>query len=671
MHRFTGQWITDAGLCARTPREVRSRQWERKAFPEDPQRDAHVLLRAAFTLETLPKEAVLYFSADDTAEVFLNGRRVALGPAPGWPEAYPYAEVEITPFLRQGRNVLAVHTLYQGLINRVWMSGDFRHGFIADLVADGQTVVASGETFRTARHTGYTPVGTVGYDTQFLETYDARAAEAGFEMPDYDDSAWAFASLVEKPDWHLVPQGVPNRVWEEIAPVSTRREERRVILDFGGVFSGTLEATARGHSGDAVTVRCGQELNPDGSVRFDLRANCRYEETWILREGESRLVWLEDKSFRYAELLLPEGAELVSAQLVARHAPFTLRAGMRPEFASDPDLQKVWDLCVSTQRYGVQAGVQDCLEREKGYYLGDGCTIALTHAALSGEDAFLRRLIREAFVTASVSSTLLTCLDASFAQEIAEFPLMLVLTILWHFRLFGDRAFLAEQYPRVVVLLEAYRRYEKGTLLCNLEKWSVIEWPDNFRDGYTAAVPEGVTNPKPHAALQAHYVAAVRAANRMAGLLDLPLYREEGPLLSTFYGAFYDETCRRFTDDETSGHVSLPGNVYAFGFGLFPNRAAEDDTADWIESRGISATFLFGAFAVLAGFARRGETERLRRLLSDPGAWLRMISEGATRTFEAWGKELKWNTSLFHLTFSYGALFLTEAAERIFREESD
>ncbi|MPN59379.1 hypothetical protein SDC9_207100 [bioreactor metagenome] len=37
-----------------------------------------------------------------------------------------------------------------------------------------------------------------------------------------------------------------------------------------------------------------------------------------------------------------------------------------------------------------------------------------------------------------------------------------------------------------------------------------------------------------------------------------------------------------------------------------------------------------------------------------------MIAEGATRTFEGWGKEMKWNTSLFHLTMSYGAAFLTD-----------
>ena len=36
-------------------------------------------------------------------------------------------------------------------------------------------------------------------------------------------------------------------------------------------------------------------------------------------------------------------------------------------------------------------------------------------------------------------------------------------------------------------------------------------------------------------------------------------------------------------------------------------------------------------------------------VLVDDGAWLRMLSEGATSTFAAWYKDQKWNTSLFHL----------------------
>ena len=40
-----------------------------------------------------------------------------------------------------------------------------------------------------------------------------------------------------------------------------------------------------------------------------------------------------------------------------------------------------------------------------------------------------------------------------------------------------------------------------------------------------------------------------------------------------------------------------------------------------------------------------------------------MLREGATTTFEGWGKDAKWNTSLFHLTLSYAVLFLMEEQE--------
>jgi hypothetical protein len=35
-------------------------------------------------------------------------------------------------------------------------------------------------------------------------------------------------------------------------------------------------------------------------------------------------------------------------------------------------------------------------------------------------------------------------------------------------------------------------------------------------------------------------------------------------------------------------------------------------------------------------------------LATSDGAWMNMLREGATTTYEAWGKEQKWNTSLCH-----------------------
>jgi hypothetical protein len=43
-----------------------------------------------------------------------------------------------------------------------------------------------------------------------------------------------------------------------------------------------------------------------------------------------------------------------------------------------------------------------------------------------------------------------------------------------------------------------------------------------------------------------------------------------------------------------------------------------------------------------------GEDELALELATNDNAWMNMIKEGATTTFEAWGKDQKWNTSLCH-----------------------
>ena len=107
--------------------------------------------------------------------------------------------------------------------------------------------------------------------------------------------------------------------------------------------------------------------------------------------------------------------------------------------------------------------------------------------------------------------------------------------------------------------------------------------------------------------------------------------------------------------------MSYIGNVLPYAFGLSPEPAFESAVHDWIEHCGVESLSLFGTFPLLAALRDRGEEALLRRLLKSPGAWLRMLSEGATATFECWGKDEKWNTSLFHMTFSYAAVFLAES----------
>jgi hypothetical protein len=442
----------------------------------------------------------------------------------------------------------------------------------------------------------------------------------------------------------------------------------RLFIDFGAIYVGYLDAAVKGKCGDTVVIRCAQELNDDGEVRQKLRANCNYEESWILSGGCDKLDWFDYKSFRYAELTLPEGCEVLSVSFSARHYPFTEAAKIRSEYAGNEKLESIWKLCVNSQKYGVQEVIQDCMEREKGFYVGDGCYTALVHLILTGDDSIVRRLIDEAFHSTFITPGMVTCLDCSFMQEIAEYPLMLISLILWHYRVCGDRDYLAKNYPGIRALLDSYRAdYEKDGLLRDLDKWCVVEWPSNFRDGYDVDITEGKVCHEPHVALNAYYIEAIRCTNKIAAILGEEPYRDESGLVGAFLAAFYDEKRHLFTDSLVSEHSSYIGNVLPFAFGLCPDDECTQNILDWIGQRGVTGVSFFGAFPLKYGLLRQGRRDIAESMLRDENAWLRMIREGATTTYEGWGRDTKWNTSLFHLTLSDAAVFLADVdAEAIF-----
>lgn len=660
-HVFTGRWITDGEFAALAPRNVFHKQLQPVDLPCDEHRDRHILFRRRFTLERAPEKALLFITADDYYKVYINGLFVGQGPAPAYHFQYGYNTFDVSSFLRAGENVIAVHTLYQGLINRVWVSGDQRHGLICDLEADGQTVLASDEAFLTHPHTAYHETGTAGYKTQFLERYDSAAPEVGFERPDFDDSLWLPAQARQILDYTLVPQPTETLRFESLSPVRIERRGNVMRLDFGACRVGYLTACAQGRAGDEIIVRCAQELSDDGSLRWRLRANCDYEETWRLSGKRDALDWFDYKTFRYAELTLPEGCAVTNVALRARHYPFALKAAMNPDAAGDEGLRAIWELCVSSQKYGVQEVIQDCMEREKGFYVGDGCYTALANLVLTRDDAIVRKLIDDAFASTFITEGMVTCLDCAFMQEIAEYPLMLISLILWHFRLCGDQDYLAQNYPKICRLLDVYRAdYEKDFLLRDLDKWCVVEWPANFRDGYDVDITEGRVCHTPHVAINAYYLEAIHCANQIAALLGQSAYRDEAPLRARFTAAFYDETRHIFRDSTETRHASFIGNALAYGFRLYPDETCAETIEAWTDRVGITAVGLFGVWPLLCGLVRRGKRERVLSLIGEDGAWKRMLREGATSTFEGWGKDTKWNTSLFHLTMTDAAVFLAD-----------
>ena len=684
-YEFRGKWITAAEFADLEPVNIFHRQLE----PLKPEveakitapKNSHILFRKEFEADT-EKRTILYISADDYYKLYINGRFVCQGPAPAYPFHYYYNRVDVTDFLKEGKNLIAVHTYYQGMINRVWVSGDNRHGLILDLVQDRNVILSSDESFRCAYHSGFEAMGTVGYETQYMERYRSGCPEEGFELPGYDDSSWNGAYLRSVTDYKLVEQPTKMLEFEEIQPIWLCSEKmdngtERIVLDFGGIYVGYLYAEAAGENGTVIEVLCGQELEENTGlsednaeekcsevpwVRWKMRCNCEYREEWILSGGEDKLDQFDYKAFRYAQLHVPAGCTLKHIKLIARHYPFELKAN--PAIV-DEDMQKIWKLCVDSMKYGVQEVIQDCMDREKGNYLGDGCYTALTHYALTKDDSMLKKLIDDSFRSDFINTGLMTCAACSFMQEIAEYPLMVYHMMVRYYELSGDKAYLEQHYRQMCEILDFYKETyaQPDGLLCNLDKWCVVEWPAPYRDGYAAEIAEGKVCTDLHSVINAHYIGALRCMNRISRILGKEVYCDTKSVEKAFCDVFYDKEHNLYLDKDGCDHISLIAQVFPLQYGIYPEgmeQQAEQSILDFIEKKGFTTVMLFGAYPILEGLRRIGRKDIIYRYMSEEGAWKRMLREGATRTFEGWGKDAKWNTSLYHLTLSYGALFLAE-----------
>jgi hypothetical protein len=175
------------------------------------------------------------------------------------------------------------------------------------------------------------------------------------------------------------------------------------------------------------------------------------------------------------------------------------------------------------------------------------------------------------------------------------------------------------------------------------------------------SIKEGVICEEPHISINAYYYRAVCCLNRMAKELGEAPYRDEKELQNAILNAFYDAEKHIFYDGVNNRHVSLPGNVFAYAFEVVKDAEFDQNFLALLAEKGEDQTFLFTSFPLLCRWAREGNFESIKKMILHENTWSRMLREDATTTFEGWGKDCKWNTSLFHMTMSAVAMFMVDA----------
>lgn len=656
MHVFQGKWITDEAFAELAPVDSYIDVYEMKEQPQTALQNSHVLFRDSFVWNGVGK-VYLYFSADDYCKAYINGEQVSQGPAPAYPFHYYYVRVEVTKYLRTGANTLAFHTLYQGLVNRVWVSGDLRHGLLFDVVCRGETLACSSAAHTKVRfHSGFSVSHIAGYDTQFMENYDSKSPEDGFEKSDYDDAEWACASERKFVDYRLYPQPIAPVETEELTPILLRETETEKIFDFGGEFVGVPLIRVEGKRGDVLEILCGEELDESGNVRHEMRCNCDYREKWILKDGIGTLEPFDYKAFRYMTIRVKKPFSVLSLCGKARHYPFRLKAKC---VYRDESAQQVFALCCRTLQYGLQEGYLDCPSREKGQYFGDGAWSAMTHIVLTGDVRLYQKFIQNAFESMQAAPGGTAQGPCALIQKIAEYPLMAAISLRYYQKLTGDTAFVQKQKARYYELMKFYyEHYARADGMISVhDRWNVVDWPQSARDDYDFDLTQGKVVHGYHNVMNAYWLFALQAYEALYGAPDFVDVRA---VEKAYRGAFYLEETKRFKDSEQSEHCALASQAFGLMTGTVSDGEAEAVLEEMIAEKRLSRSNLFVTPVLFAWLKLHKREKLLHSLICDEKAWLNMLSEGATTTFEAFSKDGKWNTSLCHTMFAFPALFMVE-----------
>ena len=608
-------------------------------------RNKHIIYRKKATFGKFNK-AVLKISADDYYKLYINGKFVAEGPAPGYPNAYFYNEIDVTEYLCDAENTIAVHTFYQGLINRGWVSGDLRQMLWCELYLDGDLTLVSDESWKCGYHTGYTQCGMFGYETNFAEVYDAGAPESRFYEVDFDDSYFGYAKNHTLSDWKLKPQSTKLLDIYYMQPEEIEEIEGGVRIYLPTEAAGMLTFNACGNRGDEIILRYGEELNPDGSVRFEMRCNCRYEEKMILSGGLDTLMQYDYKAFRYAELLYPETVKISDIKMRVRHYPFTEGYTYKTD---NKKLRAVLDLCINTIKYSTQERFIDCPTREKGAYLGDLMVSGRSHATLTGDLTLLKHALSNFTDSAFICEGIMATSCGGIMQEIADYSLEFPAILNWIYSIDKDIEFLKSYAPYMFGVYNYYKRYENADgLLDRVIEWNLVDWPDNLRDGYdfplTRPVGYGV-----HNVMNSLWYGFKIAMDEMYGILGIDYDFGTKKTKDSFISTFYNKETGLFVDAPGSNHSSVHTSIFPLLFKIgTEDEALKARLVNHIKEKRLTSMGVYMAYFALAALKNAGEYDTCIELATDEGAWLNMIREGATLTYEAWGKDQKWNTSLCH-----------------------
>ncbi len=509
------------------------------------------LFRRSFDLEKIPAEFIVFVSADNRYRLFVNGISVCFGPALGDLEHYRYETIDLAPYMKNGRNVIAVEVVNFGEFRR-GAQLSFQTAFILQNDAIYGININTGENgWKVIQNMAYQDIPFLPEDLNAYycagpgDRLDGNVYPWGWEKVDFDDNTWLIprAATVEfavgrgflyGSTWFLVPRKIP--FMEEI-PQRFKNIVRAVGIEVSDSFlegknpiiihSNTIvsvlfdqgvhtvafpELRLSSGKGSKIKITYAEALfkklsndenNSDGHMdKIDRKGNRNETEgkeifgvyDIFYPDGELNRLFrpLWKRTFRFVQLDIETGSEyliLNDFSSIFTGYPFKEKAQFNSD---DPEIDKIWKVAWRTLRNGACEIFQDTPYYEQLQYIGDTRLSSLVSIYVSGDDRLMRKAIEQFDDSRIPEGLTQSRYPACIKQIITPFSLYWVGMLHDYYMYRNDPEFIKRFLPGIRSVLEWFeKRIDKRGMLTNLEWWSFTDWVSAFPNGIPPGADDG------------------------------------------------------------------------------------------------------------------------------------------------------------------------------------
>lgn len=603
-------------------------------------------LRKTFELAAKPQQFVVHVSGDQRYRLFVNGSPVCFGPARGDLHNWNYETIDIAPWLKVGKNVLAAQLWHMGG-GAPAAQVSSQTGFVLQGNSDAGQLVNTGNTWRIIKNEGYfaEPFPSSRLASYIVGSCDSMVFKNypfNWQKPDYDDSKWltpvseAHARYytekrIMKPRSIPMMEETPEAITGIVRVSGMDQKNLAAAFDKSGAITippntfttilfdrKTLttaypEITFSRGDGSKVKITYAESLFDSKNLKGDRNQiegkNIKgYYDVFMPDGGADRLfrpLWM--RTFRYIQFDISTGSQplvLNKLQSVFTAYPFKENATFTSD---DKSLADIWAVSWRTARLCANETYMDCPYYEQLQYVGDTRIQALISLYVSGDDRLVRNAIEQFHQSQVPDGLTMDAYPAGGGKFIPPFSLFWVSMLYDYSRYRDDQPFVNKYLVPMEAILQwfEYKLDKHSGMLGALPYWNFVDWSFTFK-----GIPPGGMDGN-SAILSLQYVYTLQQAAQLytqAGQAQKAAYYSAlaQKINKAVYRNCYDAGKKLLADSPEKNSFSQHANIWSILTDCIPANQQKAAMQQIIDNRSLIGTSLYYRFYYTRALKKAG-----------------------------------------------------------------